>query len=131
MYIYIYIHTYIRIESTATRATAHVDFKLDKYVHTYVYTCVCTIYMYIHTYIHTYIYTYVSSPQRLEPLHTSSPSSTNTLWDEISSTSAGAAEYWQLLSYMAAGEGVRTVCMGGIRLGHAILHISKFNNQCI
>lgn len=47
------------------------------------------------------------------------------LWEEIenSSLNKAAAEFWAFLDAIVKGEGVRTVCVGGFRLGHALMHI--------
>lgn len=52
------------------------------------------------------------------------------LWEEIenSSLNKAAAEFWAFLDAIVKGEGVRTVCVGGFRLGHALMHIGAFKS---
>ena len=33
------------------------------------------------------------------------------------------AEYWGLITSLTAHEGVQTVCLGGLRLGHLAMHV--------
>lgn len=50
-------------------------------------------------------------------------------WEEASTTSWGAPEYWSLIASIAAQPLSRTACLGGVRLGHAVMHMLT-SNRC-